>query len=159
MLGRPPRSTLCPYTTLFRTGYAVRDVSRARSVRRLRDIVAQFSKTEQYLMLKRLIQVMAEESGAETLSRQPLGTLIGRYPYLYEHCLLSEESPKEQQTHVRRMQRQAQKKVELDLSQYVNYRVRRSRLKREGRLERQRDRKFTRLNSSHPSRSRMPSSA
>ena len=116
---------------------AVREVSRARSVRRLRDVVSQFRKTEQYVMLKRLVQAMDRDCEPILRSRQPLGTLIGRYPYLYEHCLLSEESPKEQQTHVRRMQHQAQKKVELDLSQYVNYRVRRSRLKREGLLEQQ----------------------
>lgn len=117
--------------------HAVREVSRARPVRRLREIVAQFKKTEQYLMLKRLAQVVAEDSDPDVRSRQPLGSLIGRYPYLYEHCLLSEESPEEQKIHVRRMQHQAQKKVELDLSQYVNYRVRRSRLKRQGRLEKQ----------------------
>ncbi|MEM6254080.1 MAG: hypothetical protein AAF821_14270 [Cyanobacteria bacterium P01_D01_bin.156] len=117
--------------------YGVREVSRARSVRRLRDIVPQFKRTEQYLMLKRLVQAMDESGGSESRSRQPLGTLLGRYPYLYEHCLLSDESPREQKTHVRRMQQQAQKKVELDLSQYVNYRVRRSRLKRQGLLEEQ----------------------
>ncbi|MEM9804343.1 MAG: hypothetical protein AAF959_03610 [Cyanobacteria bacterium P01_D01_bin.56] len=117
--------------------YGVREVSRARSVRRMREIVAQFRKTEQYLMLKRLVQAMNESDGPELRSRQPLGTLIGRYPYLYEHCLLSDESPKEQKTHVRRMQQEAQRKVELDLSQYVNYRVRRSRLKRQGLLDQQ----------------------
>lgn len=125
--------------TLFEyaPSHAVREVSRARSVRRLREIVSQFRKTEEYLMLKRLVQVMDRDIEPMLRSRQPLGTLIGRYPYLYEHCLLSEESPKEQKTHIRRMRHQAQKKVELDLSQYVNYRVRRSRLKREGRLEEQ----------------------
>ncbi|MEA5463552.1 hypothetical protein [Leptothoe sp. PORK10 BA2] len=116
---------------------AVREVSRARSVRRLREIVAQFGKTEQYLMLKRLVQVMTRENELQLRSLQPLGTLIGRYPYLYKHCLLSEESPQEQKIHVRRIQNQAQTKVELDLSQYVNYRVRRSRLKRQGLLEQQ----------------------
>ncbi|NEQ52860.1 MAG: hypothetical protein F6K11_22430 [Leptolyngbya sp. SIO3F4] len=116
---------------------AVREVSRARSVRRLRDIVSQFKRTEQYLMLKRLVQALEGANDTTLRSRQPLGTLIGRYPYLYEHCLLSEESPKEQKTHVRRMRHQAQKKVELDLSQYVNYRVRRSRLKRKGLLDAQ----------------------
>ncbi|MEM8615245.1 MAG: hypothetical protein AAGF93_24790 [Cyanobacteria bacterium P01_H01_bin.105] len=121
----------------YTPSHAVREVSRARSVRRLRDIVSQFRETDQYRMLKRLVQAMEQANEPRLLSRQPLGTLIGRYPYLYEHCLLSDESPKEQQTHIRRMQHQAQKKVELDLSQYVNYRVRRSRLKREGLLEKQ----------------------
>ncbi|MEL6128704.1 MAG: hypothetical protein AAFR30_02230, partial [Cyanobacteria bacterium J06628_4] len=136
---REHQSAIIELVNLFEyaPSQAVREVSRARSVRRLREIVAQFGKTEQYLMLKRLVQVMARESEPRLRSRQPLGTLIGRYPYLYQHCLLSEESPKEQKTHVRRMQHQAQKKVELDLSQYVNYRVRRSRLKREGLLDKQ----------------------
>ncbi|MEM9265499.1 MAG: hypothetical protein AAGA46_08240 [Cyanobacteria bacterium P01_F01_bin.13] len=134
---REYQPAIAELVTLFEysPSQGVREVSRARSVRRLREIVAQFRKTEQYLMLKRLVQVMSEDSEPGLHSRQPLGTLIGRYPYLYEHCLLSEESPQEQKTHVRRMQHQAQKKVELDLSQYVNYRVRRSRLKRKGLLD------------------------
>ena len=136
---REQQKSIAELVALFEyaPSHAVREVSRARSVRRLREIVSQFRKTEQYLMLKRLVQVMDLDSDPRLRSRQPLGTLIGRYPYLYEHCLLSEESPREQKTHVRRMQHQAQKRVELDLSQYVNYRVRRSRLKREGLLEQQ----------------------
>ncbi|MEO0867310.1 MAG: hypothetical protein AAFY17_02455, partial [Cyanobacteria bacterium J06642_11] len=66
--------------------YGVREVSRARSVRRLRDIVSQFRRSEQYLMLKRLVQAMDKGENTDVLARQPLGTLIGRYPYLYEHC-------------------------------------------------------------------------
>jgi len=113
----------------------VREVSRMRSVRRLSHVVAQFTETEQYLMLKRLVQVLDVPEAIPTEHpTRPLGVLIGRYPYLYEHCLISEESPQDHQRHVRRMQGEAQRRLELDLSQYVNYRVRKSRLRQQGML-------------------------
>jgi len=89
-------------------------------------------------MLKRLVQVLdVPETLPTEHPTRPLGVLIGRYPYLYEHCLLSEESPQDHQRHVRRMQGEAQRRLELDLSQYVNYRVRKSRLRRQGILDSQ----------------------
>lgn len=126
---RESQSAIAELIQLFETepSPAVREVTRGKSVRRLRDIVSQFNRTEQYLMLKRLVQVMNQENAAPAASQQPLGTLIGRYPYLYEHCLLSDASPKEQQRQVRHMQNAAQKQLEVDLSQYINYRVRRAR--------------------------------
>lgn len=116
----------------------VREVSRSRSVRHLRQVVAQFTETEQYLMLKRLVQLLdvPEALGVEHPMR-PLGVLIGRYPYLYEHCLLGDESPLDHQRHVRQMKRQAQRRLELDLSQYVTYRVRKSKLRQQGLLDSQ----------------------
>lgn len=55
---------------------------------------------------------------------KPLVTLIHRYPYLYEHCLLGEQYTSEHQQTVRKIQTQVQKKFEIDLSQYVTYQVR-----------------------------------
>jgi hypothetical protein len=55
-----------------------------------------------------------------------LGTLIRRYPYLYEHCLISEDATQEQQNTVRQLQSGMQRKFEIDLSQYITYQVRRS---------------------------------
>lgn len=136
---RYDQHSIVDLVNLFESGpkQQVREVSRARSTRRLREVVGQFTETEQYLMLKRLSQVVAENSVKPKADDQlhPLGNLIGRYPYLYEHCLVSEESPKEHQVHIRRIQGEAQHKFELDLSHYVNYRVRRSRLRRKGKLE------------------------
>ncbi|MEO0533504.1 MAG: hypothetical protein AAF215_06510 [Cyanobacteria bacterium P01_A01_bin.123] len=107
----------------------VHEVSRGRSIRSLHAVVEQFKETEQYATLRRLAQVVSESPDYNNPEgTRPLGTLIRHYPYLYEHCLVSEDSPKEHQRHVRRIQRRAQQKFEIDLSHYVTYRVRRSRL-------------------------------
>ncbi len=104
----------------------VMEYSRTRTVKQLRELVKQFLETEQYLTLRRLSQLMIQ--GAETHSAEtsPLGTLIRRYPYLYEHCLVSEGSPDEHQESIRKIQTQVQRQYEIDLSQYVTYQVRRS---------------------------------
>lgn len=99
---------------------------RSRSVRRLHELIGHFIESEQYITLRRLAQVMSEtaEVSSEAKSK-PLGTLIRRYPYLYEHCLLSEDSTYEQQQTIRQMQAQAQGQFEIRLSQYATYQVRR----------------------------------
>ena len=120
---------------LFEAGSSKRinEISRIRSARRLRGMVAQFLETEQYVTLRRLARVVSERpEGIGYAGSRPLGTLIRRYPYLYEHCLLSEDSTQEHQRNVRRIQGEAQQRFEIDLSQYVNYRVRRARMNRQG---------------------------
>ena len=109
----------------------VTEYSRSRQIRKLREIVTEFTETEQYLTLKRLaclVDAGCERSNSTDL---PLGTLIQRYPYLYRHCLVSDGSPQEHQQHIRRIQVKAQKKFEVNLSQYVTYRVRRARLEKQ----------------------------
>jgi hypothetical protein len=94
--------------------------------RRLRELVHTFAESDQYLVLRRFSQIISQ--GQRLNSRkdnQPLINLISRYPYLYEHCLISEDSTCEQQETVRHFQSQVQKKFEIDLSQYVTYKVRR----------------------------------
>ncbi|MFE4108104.1 hypothetical protein [Almyronema epifaneia] len=123
---------------LFETGPSkqISELSRARAARCLRELVGQFKETEQFVTLKRLSRVVSErpEFHPQAGSR-PLGTLIKRYPYLYGHCLVSEDSTCEHQRTVRNLQFQAQQRFEVDLSQYVTYRVRRSRLRRQGEAE------------------------
>lgn len=97
---------------------------RTRSMRRLKELTKQFRETEQYHTLHRLAQVLSQ--AAESNTNRTLGTLIRRYPYLYEHCLLSEDSTQEQQSTVRHIQSEMQRKFEVDLSQYVTYQVRRA---------------------------------
>lgn len=102
---------------------------RYRSVRRLRELVREFTNTEQYTKLRRLAQVLSQFSEASGNSaNRPLGTLIRRYPYLYEHCLLGEDSSAEQKVTVRQIQANVQRQFELDLSKYVTYQARRSQL-------------------------------
>jgi len=96
----------------------------SHTVKRLHSLINQFTETEQYLTLCRLAQVLTE--AAESQGNRSLGTLIRRYPYLYEHCLLSDESAKEQKITVQKIQIIRQKQFEIDLSQYVTYQMRRS---------------------------------
>jgi len=111
----------------------ITELSRGRSVRRLRQLVIDFRTTEQYLTLRRLAQVIiGRDQRRELLGSRPLGTLINRYPYLYEHCLVSEDSTPEHQQTVRSIQAMAQHRFEVDLSHYLTYRVRRARLQRQG---------------------------
>lgn len=104
----------------------VMEYSRTRVVKQLRELVKQFLETEQYLTLRRLSQLMIQGAEAHSAETSLLGTLIRRYPYLYEHCLVSEGSPDEHQESIRQIQTQVQRQYELDLSQYVTYQVRRS---------------------------------
>ncbi|MBD1833482.1 hypothetical protein H6F61_12540 [Cyanobacteria bacterium FACHB-472] len=103
---------------------------RSRSARRFRELVRIFNQTEQYLTLRRLAQVMTEAAEANGNGSKPLGSLIRRYPYLYEHCLLSEDSSYEHQQTVRAIQSRIQRDFEVDLSQYVTYQVRRAQMSR-----------------------------
>lgn len=110
-------------------GRQITEYSRSRSVRRLRELVKKFVESEQYVVLRRLAQVMSHSS--ETIGiagSEPLGSLIRRYPYLYEHCLLSEGSTYEHQQTIKQLQARAQRQYEIDLSQYVTYQVRRSQI-------------------------------
>ncbi|MGG6293301.1 hypothetical protein ACQ4M4_02665 [Leptolyngbya sp. AN02str] len=100
---------------------------RSRTVQRQRELLRRFFETEQYQTLCRLAQVLNQtvESAAYSGNR-PLGSLIRRYPYLYEYCLLSEDCTSEQQHTVKQIQTNMQRKFEIDLSQYITYQVRRA---------------------------------
>ncbi len=113
------------------TDQQITEYSRIRHVKKLREIVSGFTNTEHYLTLKRLACLLESKNSLSQDESRPLGTLIQRYPYLYEHCLLSEDSPEEHQRNVRRIQAEAQHRFEVNLSQYVTYRVRRARLQKQ----------------------------
>ncbi|NEP14010.1 MAG: hypothetical protein F6K14_28160 [Symploca sp. SIO2C1] len=102
----------------------------SRGARRLRQLVQLFIQTEQYLTLRRLSQVMDEIPPEESSNSQAVGALIQRYPYLYEHCLLSEDSSYEHQQTVRQIRARIQQRFELDLAGYVTYQVRCDQAKR-----------------------------
>lgn len=100
----------------------ITDYTRSRSIRRLRELSKQFIDTEQFLTLRRLGQLVSQPR--EQCHTQPLVTLIHRYPYLYEHCLVTEGTPTEHQASIRQLQSQVQRQFELDLSKYVTHQAR-----------------------------------
>ena len=106
----------------------------SRASGRVLKLVQQFTESEQYLTLKRLAQVITHNSFDSTNSKIPatlaLGTLIPRYPYLYSHCLLSDDSTYEQQKTIKKIQAQKQQQFEIDLSQYVAHQVRKAQVAR-----------------------------
>ncbi len=104
--------------------------SRSRAIASIPQLVHQFTESEQYLTLKRLAKVITHSNEDISNSKIPaalaLGTLIPRYPYLYKHCLLSDDSTYEQQKIIQKIQAQKQQKFEIDLSQYVAHQVRKA---------------------------------
>jgi hypothetical protein len=129
---RPNANTaIFDLVALFETSASIpiTDFTRARSIKRLRELVKQFPASEQYLALRRFAQVIDPTADtSKNAEHQPLVTLIRRYPYLYEHCLVTEGSPEEHQQSIRELQTKVQRQYEVDLSQYVTYQVRRSQI-------------------------------
>ncbi|HEY9662720.1 MAG TPA: hypothetical protein V6C65_30070 [Allocoleopsis sp.] len=95
-----------------------------RTTKRLRQFGRTFQQSEQFAALKRLSELVNHSAdgsiGSET---KPLGSLIRRYPCLYEHNLLTVDSTDEERHRIRRMQRQVQQQFEQDLARYATYKV------------------------------------
>jgi hypothetical protein len=105
-------------------------MSYSRIVRRLRQLLQFYLQGDDYLKLKRLNIVLNATTAAKaTIDDRPLGTLITRYPYLYEHSLVSEERTFENVETIKRVQQTLRKQQEQSLSQYLTYQIRRSRVK------------------------------
>ncbi len=96
---------------------------REKAIRRLHELIKQFIESEQYTILRRLTQVIAQPDSQRHEQKQ-LITLMRRYPYLYEHCLLTENSTFEHRWTIKKIKSEVQNKFELDLSRYVTYQVR-----------------------------------
>lgn len=101
---------------------------RSTAVRRLRLLVRDFIGSEHYLKMRRMIEFMlgGEDAKASLTAQRPLATLIRRYPCLYSHCLLSEQSNSAQKQVIIQAQSEAQKQYEVDLSQFLTFELRRS---------------------------------
>ncbi|MBE9181057.1 hypothetical protein IQ268_21080 [Oculatella sp. LEGE 06141] len=100
--------------------------ARTWTTQRLRCLVRQFKQTEQYTAMRRLAHVIAQARDESVNNTKPLGTLVHRYPYLYKHGLLTEDSTLEQWQRVRQLQHQVQRRFEVNLSHYITHRLRHS---------------------------------
>ena len=102
----------------------------SRTVRRLRQLLQVYLQGDDYPKLKRLNAVLnGTSSDKKTILDRPLGTLISRYPYLYDHSLVSEERTHENVETIKRVQLDLRQQQETNLSHYLTYQVRRSRIK------------------------------
>lgn len=99
-------------------------VSASRRSSRWLQLVKDFSESEQYLKLKRFIRAIAPLDSHEINASASLGALLNRYPFLYKHCLLDEDSRIEYQRAVRKMRSRHQRNCEVALAQYLTYRAR-----------------------------------
>lgn len=105
------------------------------SISRLQEFVQRFIESEEFLSLQRLVQIVKPVIAANNTNNnnnntnkkfnRQLGQLINRYPYLYTHCLLNEDSAAEHQQTIRQLQAEKQHQFETNLSLYTTYMMRR----------------------------------
>ncbi len=100
---------------------------------RVRYLVKYFTQCDQYTKLQRLALVINNKINPDKSSL--VGNLIHRYPYLYNHCLLGEESSQEHQQTVRKIKSQTERRFEVNLSRYVTYKVRLAQMSRSPELQ------------------------
>ncbi len=102
----------------------------SRSSKKLRQLIKDFQTTEQYTKLQRLARLInLSPEGRARLQRVEIvetsvGDLIERYPYLHQHCLVSEDSTEEFLQTVQTIQHKLQRDYEVNLTQYITCRVR-----------------------------------
>lgn len=102
----------------------------SKIVRRLRQLLQIYLKGDDYPILNRLNTVLKDQVlNRDEIELEPLGKLITRYPYLYEHSLVSVERTLENVKTIERIQQKLQDRQETELSQYFTYQVRKSRIK------------------------------
>ncbi|HEY9860601.1 MAG TPA: hypothetical protein V6D16_13915 [Candidatus Obscuribacterales bacterium] len=98
-----------------------------RIAKRLQELVQGFVQTDLYAALQLLARVMQKPPEPNThVGDAPLKDLIHRYPYLYDHCLLTSGSAGEQQQLIRQLRTQRQRQFDLDLSKYITGQIRQS---------------------------------
>lgn len=95
----------------------------------IRQLIKNFTMGEQFVRLKRLAHVISSKFETKSTS---VGNLIHRYPYLYDYCLMGDDSSKEHRQTVHRIKAQNERKFEVNLSRYVTYRVRTAQVNKSG---------------------------
>lgn len=103
----------------------------SRTSRRLRKFIKDFQDNEYFVKIQRLARLIEGTLAPEQkrthrieIVTNSVGDLIQRYPYLHQHCLLSEGSTDEFLQTVQTIQQGIQSSYELNLSQYITHRVR-----------------------------------
>lgn len=90
---------------------------------RLRTLNLNFIKSEQYLALRRFAHVFRHQVVVENTDiskEKPLESFINRYPCLYPHSFLTDESSDRERQEIRIITNQAQQQYDRDLANFVN---------------------------------------
>ncbi len=102
----------------------------SKITRRLRQLLKIYLSSDDYQILNRLnIVLTGQILNRDAIESEPLGKLVTRYPYLYEHYLVSVERNLENIQTIERVQQSLRDWQEAELSQYFTYQVRKSRIK------------------------------
>ncbi|MEL7036263.1 MAG: hypothetical protein AAFO04_11675 [Cyanobacteria bacterium J06592_8] len=90
------------------------------TAQRLRSLIRYFLQSEQYQALRRLARAFKESKNPESSQASSLDSLIIRYPYLYEHFFLTDNSTDEHRQEIRMMRDRSQLLFDQDLYQYLS---------------------------------------
>lgn len=82
--------------------------------------INQFAQTSEYLKLERFVRVLNPRILSNAQKPQYLGDLLGRYPFLYKHCLLNNETLKDYRRLIGRIKTKRELIVEQELFKIVN---------------------------------------
>ena len=99
------------------------------SFRRIREQVTSFVQSDYFQKMRRLKYVLMTNEELQKDKSQPLSMILGRYPFLFQDCILPQENyrqAKEALKHLRVKERQRDFKI--SLLNYVNNQVQISRL-------------------------------
>ncbi len=100
----------------------------AKLPRRLNHLWKLYAKSEYFQRLHKLHNIVTKRS-TDSNAQQIMGTLIDRYPFLYESNLLAEDVPKDYLELIQKIKRRSQRDYEFRFSQYLTYQIRKARLK------------------------------
>jgi hypothetical protein len=96
----------------------------------LRKLLKNYIESDCYGKMRRLARIIINQQTENEIPS--VGHLVQRYPYLYDACLLCEESSYEHQQTVRHLKSRTKRRFEVALSHYVTYRGRLARMTANG---------------------------
>lgn len=99
------------------------ELAYSQTTQSLRELVQRFKKTEQYRGLLKYQTQETNQKSKESCNAesQPLRTFLNRYPFMYEHYILTNDSTDKQRQKVVAMREQQQRQFDINLSQYITH--------------------------------------
>jgi len=99
-------------------------LSQTSSSRRLRERINHFGKSDYLLKIKRLYNLFTVDLAQQEDKSQPLSTILGRYPFLFQDCIFPHENYAEITKTLKRFQKKREHDFELSLANYITNQVR-----------------------------------